>query len=65
MRGFRFDQVGQPLAFVRRVGELAKRADHHPDISTKYRLILRRATHPAGDVADRDVDLAARTDDLA
>lgn len=55
------------LAFVNRVGELAERANHHPDILihgwNKVRLTL--STHSEGGLTAADFDLAGEIDALA
>ena len=35
-RSYRFGDFREALAFVNRVGELAERAGHHPDIDIRY-----------------------------
>ena len=35
-RTYRFGDFREALAFVNRVGELAERAGHHPDIDIRY-----------------------------
>jgi len=53
------------LEYVNRVGELAERADHHPDIDIRWsRVTLRLSTHSAGGITSRDLDLAAEIDAL-
>ncbi len=64
-REFRFKDFVEALAFVNRVGELAERENHHPDIAIHWnKVTLRWWTHTAGGVTDRDRELAARTSDL-
>lgn len=47
------------LAFVNRVGEAAEAANHHPDITLKYSLVLiTTSSHDVGGVTSRDLDLA-------
>lgn len=65
-RTFQFDSFVAALDFVNRVGGLAERENHHPDITINYnRVTLRWWTHTAGGITDRDRDLAGRTDELA
>lgn len=46
------------LEFVRRVGELAEAAGHHPDIDIRWsRVRLALTTHEIGDISKRDVQL--------
>jgi 4a-hydroxytetrahydrobiopterin dehydratase len=64
-REFRFKDFAQALDFVNRVGELAEREGHHPDIEIHWnKVILRWWTHVADAVTDRDYELAALSNDL-
>jgi 4a-hydroxytetrahydrobiopterin dehydratase len=62
-RTYRFDDFRGALAFVNRVGELAERAQHHPDIDIRYNEVtLSMWTHDAGGLSERDFRLAATID---
>ena len=64
-REFRFRDFAESLAFVNRVGELAEAEDHHPDIAVHWnRVTLRWWTHVRNAITERDVELAARTNEL-
>jgi 4a-hydroxytetrahydrobiopterin dehydratase len=64
-REFRFRDFVEALAFVNRVGELAERENHHPDIAIHWnKVVLRWWTHTAGGITERDRELAAKTNDL-
>jgi len=53
------------IAVVDRVAEVAEAMDHHPDIDIRWRtLTFVCATHSAGGVTDKDVDLARRIDEI-
>jgi 4a-hydroxytetrahydrobiopterin dehydratase len=53
------------LAYVNAVGELAERADHHPDIDIRWnKVTLRLSTHSAGGITEADLSLARQVDDL-
>jgi 4a-hydroxytetrahydrobiopterin dehydratase len=53
------------LAFVNKVGELAEKAGHHPDIDIRYnRVRLGLVTHDAGGLTARDFELAASVNKL-
>ena len=53
------------LAYVNAVGELAERAEHHPDIDIRWnKVTLRLSTHSAGAITQADLDLAAQIDRL-
>ena len=54
------------IAFVVRVGFLAEKADHHPDIDIRYsKVTLRWTTHSEGGITERDHDMARRSAELA
>jgi 4a-hydroxytetrahydrobiopterin dehydratase len=47
------------IAFVVRVGFLAERADHHPDIDIRWRNVrIALSTHSANGLTNLDLDLA-------
>jgi len=53
------------IAVVDRVAVVAEELDHHPDIDVRWRsLTFRCATHSAGGVTQRDVELARRIDEI-
>lgn len=53
------------IAVVDRVAEVAEEMDHHPDIDIRWRtLTFRCATHSAGGVTGKDLDLARRIDEI-
>ncbi len=63
VRTFVFDNFQAALGFVNRVGELAERAGHHPDIDIRYNKVrLGLVTHDAGGLTAKDFDLAASID---
>ena len=65
-RTFEFGSFANALAFVNRVGDLAERENHHPDIAIHYnRVTLRWWTHTAGGITDRDRQLAEQSSELA
>jgi 4a-hydroxytetrahydrobiopterin dehydratase len=54
------------LAFVNKVGELAEKAGHHPDLDIRYNKVrLGLITHDAGGLTAKDFDLAASVDKVA
>lgn len=60
---FQFKFFRGSLDFVNRIGELAERAEHHPDIDIRYnRVRLSLSTHDAGGLTAKDFDLAAQAD---
>ena len=66
VKTFQFEDFVASLAFVNRVGELAEKAGHHPDIDVRYnRVRLALVTHDAGGLTQKDFDLAAKAEKLA
>jgi 4a-hydroxytetrahydrobiopterin dehydratase len=64
-RELRVADFAEALAFVNRVGELAERENHHPDVEIRWnKVTLRWWTHVADAVTDRDYELAARSNEL-
>jgi 4a-hydroxytetrahydrobiopterin dehydratase len=62
-RTYRFQDFREALAFVDRVGELAERAGHHPDIDIRYNAVtLALTTHDAGGLTVKDFELARAID---
>ena len=59
-RNLEFENFSQALAFVTRVGILAEKYDHHPDILMhsykKVKIML--TTHSHGKVTQKDYELA-------
>jgi 4a-hydroxytetrahydrobiopterin dehydratase len=65
-REFRFRDFAGALAFVNRVGELAEREGHHPDVEIHWnRVTLRWWTHAKEAITERDHELASRSNELA
>ncbi|MGI9659610.1 MAG: 4a-hydroxytetrahydrobiopterin dehydratase [Gaiellaceae bacterium] len=66
-RTFTLSNFAEALAFVNEVGAAAEAADHHPDILMHdYKLVtLRWRTHSADAITEKDLNLAARSDELA
>ncbi|MEO0139003.1 MAG: 4a-hydroxytetrahydrobiopterin dehydratase [candidate division WOR-3 bacterium] len=66
-REFVFKDFIEALAFVVKVGILAERLGHHPDIIIKYnRVLIRTTTHDEGNkITDKDRKLAELIDGMA
>ena len=63
MRTFKFDDFVAALDFVNRVGKLAEKAGHHPDIDIRYNKVrLALISHDAGGLTNKDFELAGQTD---
>ncbi|HVT17703.1 MAG TPA: 4a-hydroxytetrahydrobiopterin dehydratase [Thermoanaerobaculia bacterium] len=60
---YRFSDFRSALAFVNRVGELAEREGHHPDIELGWgRVKITLWTHSIGGLSENDFILAAKAD---
>ncbi len=57
---WRFPDFSSALAAAVRVGTLAERADHHPELRVAWGLLeVRLTTHKVKKLTDRDLDLAS------
>jgi 4a-hydroxytetrahydrobiopterin dehydratase len=62
---FPFPDFGTALGFVVRLGCLAEKRDHHPDVELGWgRAKVLWSTHDAGGVSQLDLDAAEATDKL-
>lgn len=62
---FAFPDFASALAFVVRLGCLAEKRDHHPDLELGWgRVRVAWSTHDAGGVTELDLAAAAATDAL-
>ena len=65
-RGFRFADFQEAIAFVNRLAEAAEEANHHPDIAISWNAVtVRWWTHVKHAITERDIEMAARTNELA
>ena len=59
IRVFNFDDFKQALEFSVYVGELAEKANHHPEICIEWgKATITLSTHSVGGLTDADFDLA-------
>lgn len=59
LKTFVFEWFTPAMGFVVKVGLLAERNDHHPDIDIRYKTVrIRLSTHDSGGLTDRDINLA-------
>lgn len=66
VRTFRFDDFSAALGFTVRLGLLAEKRDHHPDVHLGWgKSQVLWTTHDAGGITQLDLDLATATDALA
>ena len=65
-RSFRFADFDAAFAFMTRAALMAAKMDHHPEWFNVYNKVdVTLATHDAGGVTDRDIELAAAMDGYA
>lgn len=65
-RKYQFVDFDATFAFMTRVALLAAKMDHHPEWSNVYnKLDVTLATHDAGGVTQKDIDLATAMDGYA
>ncbi|HUB77373.1 MAG TPA: 4a-hydroxytetrahydrobiopterin dehydratase [Bryobacteraceae bacterium] len=65
-REYTFPDFQNGLNFVNRVGEVAERQGHHPDIQLSWgRVIIETWTHDAGGLTEQDFRLASQIDQLS
>jgi 4a-hydroxytetrahydrobiopterin dehydratase len=54
------------IAFVTRVGFLAEKADHHPDLDVRWRKVrVALSTHSEGGITGKDLALAGEIENVA
>jgi 4a-hydroxytetrahydrobiopterin dehydratase len=64
-REFSFADFSEAFAFMTRVALLAEKANHHPDWSNSWSTVtIDLVSHDAGEVTDRDRDLAGAISEL-
>jgi len=65
-KAWSFPDFVSALTFVNRVGELAEREDHHPDIYLTWgRVEIKIYTHKIDGLTESDFVLAAKIDEIA
>ena len=65
-RTFQFVDFGRAFAFMTRVALLAEKMDHHPEWFNVYNKVeVTLATHDAGGVTQKDIDMAKAMDGYA
>ena len=59
IRTFKFRDFSEAFAFLTRVAMHAEKVDHHPEFTSIWnRVDFRLTSHDAGDVTERDRELA-------
>jgi len=65
IRMFATDDFASALKLVNDIGELAEKANHHPDIELSYgKVMVTLSTHSAGGLTEKDFKLAKKISDL-
>lgn len=65
-RTFVFGDFNEALGFVVRVGAASEVADHHPDIDIRWnKVTCVLSTHSEGALTSKDLELAAKFDQIA
>ena len=65
-RTFTFKDFNEAFGFMARAALVAEKRDHHPDWKNIYKTVeVVLATHDAGGVTGRDVELATAMDEIA
>lgn len=65
IRKFEFDNFKQALDFVNKVGQLAEKVNHHPDIKLGYGYAeISLTTHSTSAVTQKDRSLSKQIDQL-
>lgn len=63
---FRLADFARAVDFVEQLADVAESMQHHPDIDIRYnKVTLHLATHSAGGITVRDLELAVALDQLA
>jgi 4a-hydroxytetrahydrobiopterin dehydratase len=64
-KDFQFKNFQEALSFIVRIGILAEKQNHHPEITNVYNKVsLRLTTHDSDGVTEKDVTLAATIDKI-
>ena len=60
-RKFEFQNFAEALDFVNKIGQLAEKENHHPDISFGWGYVeVRLSTHSENAITDKDRQLARK-----
>ncbi len=64
-KDFEFNNFKESLDFVNKVGEIAEKLNHHPDILVSYHIVrLTLTTHSEKGLTKKDFDLAKDIDKI-
>ncbi len=66
VRTYEFDSYLGGVGFAAGAGGVAEDAFHHPELTIRWREVeVKLTTHDAGGITEKDLELAARFNDLA
>ncbi len=64
-KSFEFKNFSDALEFVNKVGELAEKANHHPDINLSWGYVrVSLTTHSEHAITEKDRELAVKIDKI-
>jgi 4a-hydroxytetrahydrobiopterin dehydratase len=64
-KNYSFKNFAEALLFINKVGAIAEKLNHHPELFNAYNKVkLRLTTHDAHGITQKDFDLAAAVDAL-
>ncbi len=64
-KGFKFKDFTEALGFIVKVGVLAEKMNHHPELFNVYNKVnIRLTTHDSGGVTDKDFELAQKIENV-
>lgn len=62
-KNYSFTNFAEALAFINKVGAIAEKMNHHPELFNVYNKVkLRLTTHDTHGITQKDFDLAAAVD---
>ena len=65
IKEFTFSNFKEALDFVNKIGEIAEKHNHHPDIIINYnRVRLSLTSHSVGSLTEKDFEVAKEIDKL-
>lgn len=64
-KNFSFKNFAEALVFINKVGAIAEKMNHHPELFNVYNKVkLRLTTHDAHGVTQKDFELASAVDSI-
>ena len=60
-REYKFKDFKEALSFINKIGEIAEKLDHHPNIFNSYNIIVIELwTHSENKITEKDIELASK-----